>query len=257
MPRKNIFITGAAAGIGKETARLFAEKGWYVGLFDIDEAGLTALASELGDENCCWHLLDVTDTQSVADAVAFFGEQTDQTMHVLFNNAGIIHAGGLDEISLAQHKQLLDVNVWGVLNCAVQALPLLKRTSDAAIINMSSASALYGHPSLTSYAASKMAVRSFTEGMNLGLSDHDIRVSDIMPIWVKTKLAQNAADEWKGLKSSDVKISPQAVARRVWKAAHSKKLHWLMGAETHVYHFLAKIMPGFITHRTAAIITKD
>ncbi len=256
MPRKNIFITGAAAGIGKETARLFVEKGWYVGLFDIDEAGLKALSTELGEANCCWHLLDVTDTQSVADAVAFFGQQTEQTMHVLFNNAGIIHAGDIDAISLAQHKQLIDVNVWGVLNCSIQALPLLKQTSGAAIVNMSSASALYGHPSLTSYAASKMAVRSITEGMDLGLAKHGIRVSDLMPIWVKTNLAQTAANEWKGLKSNDVKITPQAVAQRVWKAAHSKKLHWLMGAETYVYNFLGKIMPGGITRRTAAIITK-
>ncbi|MEM8485665.1 MAG: SDR family oxidoreductase [Bacteroidota bacterium] len=257
MPRKNIFITGAAAGIGKETARLFAAKDWFVGLFDIDEAGLKTLSDELGEANACWHVLDVTDTQSVADAVAFFGEKTGQSMHVLFNNAGIIHAGDIDAISLAQHKQLIDVNVWGVINCSVQALPLLKQTKGAAIVNMSSASALYGHPSLTSYAASKMAVRSITEGMDLGLEKHGIRVSDVMPIWVKTNLAKNAANEWQGLKNSDVKITPQAVAKRVWKAAHSKKLHWLMGAETYVYSFLGKIMPAAITRRTAAIITKD
>ncbi len=256
MSRKNIFITGAAAGIGRETARLFASKGWYVGLFDIDESGLQALAKELGEENCCWHLLDVTSTQSVQKAIAFYGNKTDQTMHVLFNNAGIIHAGDIDAIHLEQHKKLIDVNVWGVINCSVQALPLLKQTNDAAIVNMSSASALYGHPSLTSYAASKMAVRSITEGMDLGLAKHGVRVSDVMPIWVKTDLAKNAANEWGGLKNSDVKITPQAVAQRVWKAAHKKKLHWLMGAETRIYHFLAKIMPGEITRRTAAIITK-
>ena len=257
MPSKNIFITGAAAGIGKETALYFADKGWYVGLFDIDEAGLEALAQTIGEERCCKHYLDVTDESSVGAAIKYFGEQTNGSMNVLFNNAGIIHAGDIDSISLAKHKQLLDVNVWGVINCTVQALPLLKASKPATIVNMCSASAIYGHPSLTSYAASKMAVRSITEGLDLGLKKHGIKVCDLMPIWVNTDLATNAANEWSGLKESDVKITPQAVAKTVWKAVHGGKLHWLMGGETRFYSFLTKILPTSVTRMTAGIIMKD
>ena len=60
-----IFITGAAAGIGRETARLFASKGWFVGAADRDEAALASLESELGDERCSTHIMDVVDETSV------------------------------------------------------------------------------------------------------------------------------------------------------------------------------------------------
>lgn len=257
MPPKNIFITGAAAGIGRETALYFAQKGWFVGLFDIDEAGLKAVSKEIGQDHCCTHPIDVRDEASVAAALSFFAKQTDGQMNVLFNNAGIVHAGDIDSISLANHKRLIDINIWGVLNCTIQALPFLKKSTPATIVNMCSASAIYGHPSLTSYAASKMAVRSITEGLDIGLAKHGIKVCDLMPVWVKTDLAQHAASEWDGLKKNDVKISTLAVAKKVWQAVHGNKLHWLMGGETRFYNILTKILPNRITRMTARIILKD
>ena len=254
---KTIFITGAAAGIGKETALYFAQKGWYVGLFDIDEAGLETLAKEIGEAKCCMHQIDVRDETSVSSAIAFFSAQTDGKMNVLFNNAGIIHAGDIEKISLANHRRLIDINIWGVLNCTIQALPLLKKTQPATIVNMSSASAIYGHPSLTTYAASKMAVRSITEGLDIGLAKHGIMVRDLMPIWVKTSLANTAADEWSGLKKSDIKITPHAVAQKVWQAVHGRRMHWLMGGETRFYNILTKILPNSITRMTARFILRD
>lgn len=257
MPPKNIFITGAAAGIGRQTALLFASKGWYVGLFDIDEAALESLAQEIGATQCCHHRVDVRDEVSVQNAIDFFGQHTGDTMNVLFNNAGIIHAGALDSISLDNHRRIIDINFWGVLNCTIQALPLLRKAKPATVVNMSSASALYGHPSLTTYAATKMAVRSITEGLDLALKQDQIKVCDLMPIWVKTSLADNAASEWSGLKSKDVKITPEAVAQTVWRAVHGGKLHWLMGGETRFYNLLNKLLPNRITRLTAGLILKD
>ena len=60
MMRRSIFVTGAASGIGRETARLFAQRRWFVGLFDLNDNTLAALASEFGAEHCCWQKLDVT-----------------------------------------------------------------------------------------------------------------------------------------------------------------------------------------------------
>lgn len=257
MSQKSIFITGAAAGIGKETALLFSQKGWYVGLFDIDEDGLNALSQEIESDLCCSQVMDVCDKKSVHDALTFFSEQTKGTIDVLFNNAGIIYAGELDEIDLDQHKRLIDINVWGVLNCTVQALPYLKATPGSQVINMSSASALYGHPFLTSYAASKMAVRSITEGLDIALKKYDIRVSDLMPLWVKTNLAQDAANQWKGLTMKEVQITTKTIAQTVWKATHSSKLHWLVGTKTRFYHVLGKLLPSPIMRLSARIILKE
>lgn len=257
MNQKSIFITGAAAGIGKETALLFSKKGWFVGLFDVDEAGLQTLRTEIGEAQCCAHVMDVCDKDSVHNALNFFTQHTNGTLDILFNNAGIIYAGEIDQIDLDQHKRLIDINVWGVINCTVQALPYLKATPDSHIINMSSASALYGHPFLTSYAASKMAVRSITEGLDIALNKYGIKVSDLMPLWVKTNLAQDAAHQWKGLTMNEVKITTQTVANTVWNAAHSSKLHWLVGAQTKFYHVLGKILPSPLMRLSARIILKE
>ena len=257
MNQKSIFITGAAAGIGRETALLFSQKGWYVGLFDIDEAGLDTLRSDIGEDKCCAQYMDVCDKESVHNALSFFTQHTKGTLDLLFNNAGIIYAGEIDEIDLDQHKRLVDINIWGVINCTVQALPYLKTTPGSQIINMSSASALYGHPFLTSYAASKMAVRSITEGLDIALKKYGIRVADLMPLWVKTNLAQNAAQQWKGLSMNEVQITTKTVANTVWKAASSSKLHWLVGAKTKFYHVLGKILPSPLMRFSARIILKE
>lgn len=257
MSQKSIFITGAAAGIGKETALLFSQKGWYVGLFDIDESGLQALKAQIGESNCYTQHMDVCDQQSVQRALTSFTQQTNGALDVLFNNAGIIYAGEIDAISLDHHRRLIDINIWGVINCTVQALPFLKATPGSQIINMSSASALYGHPYLTSYAASKMAVRSITEGLDIGLHKYGIKVTDLMPLWVKTNLAQDAADQWKGLTMKEVRITTQTIASTVWKAANGSKLHWMVGTMTKFYHVLGKILPSPLMRLSARIILKE
>jgi short-subunit dehydrogenase len=257
MHRNTIFITGAAAGIGKETALLFARKGWYIGLFDIDGEALKSLEREIGAAQCCAHRIDVSDIGSVKEAFAFFSRATGGHLNVLFNNAGIIHAGTLEEIGLEKQKRLFEINIWGVMNCTIQALPYLKKSKPARIVNMSSASALYGHPALTAYAASKMAVRSMTEGFDLGLSREGIQACDLMPLWVQTNLARTAANDWAGLKMEEVKISPQHVAETVWKAVHATRLHWLIGGETHLYQFLTNVLPNRLIRRVARFILKS
>ncbi|MCA8891602.1 MAG: SDR family NAD(P)-dependent oxidoreductase, partial [Hyphomonas sp.] len=74
--RKSIFITGAASGIGAETARLFSEKGWFCGLYDINTAGLADVAGELGTGNSVYAKLDVRDRNDWALAVKGFSEAT-------------------------------------------------------------------------------------------------------------------------------------------------------------------------------------
>ena len=75
MNRKSILITGAASGIGRETALFFAKKDWFVGIFDVNEAGLKTLESEIGASNCFSGIMDVTDPDSVQKGIdAFAGE---------------------------------------------------------------------------------------------------------------------------------------------------------------------------------------
>src|SRR5258706_6896754 len=91
--RKSIFITGAASGMGRETAKLFSRKGWFVGAFDVNDAGLKTLEQELGSDNCLVHRLDVTSMPDFHGAISVFSDETGGKMDVLFSNAGIGESG--------------------------------------------------------------------------------------------------------------------------------------------------------------------
>lgn len=88
--RKSIFVTGAASGMGRATARLFAKNSWYVGIVDMNEQGLESLASEIGSENCHVNTLDVTDRAAYRSVLADFDDKAGGRLDVLYNNAGII-----------------------------------------------------------------------------------------------------------------------------------------------------------------------
>lgn len=222
--RKAIFITGAASGIGLATARQFAGQGWFVGLYDINGSALPSLHSELGREKSCYQSLDVTDEKSFASAVKHFAVHSGKRMDVLFNNAGIIRMGKNERIPLSQQKLVIDINVCGILTCIAASLHLLKSTKGSRIINMSSASSLAGVPELAVYAASKAAVGSLTESLNLELEKEGIFVCDVRAPYVKTPLLDRE-ERAASVKKLGIRLSPQDVADVVWKAAHGRRVH--------------------------------
>ena len=84
--RKSVFITGAASGMGRETALLFARKGWFVGAYDVNQEGLESLKCEIGDVNGIFASLDVADPDAFATAMTSFGDATGGTLDLMFNN---------------------------------------------------------------------------------------------------------------------------------------------------------------------------
>lgn len=224
---KSIFITGAAAGIGQATARLFARKGWQVGLYDVDIAGLEALQQELGD--CSWwQRLDVLNDSEVQAAIEQFAAKTGGQMDVLFNCAGLLTTGAFMENAAGTAQRLFGVNVFGLESVTRLAYPLLATTNGARVINMSSASALYGVPDFALYSASKFAVRGLTEALNIEWQQHDIYVCDVMPPFVDTGMVSNA-NRVQSIDKLGVKLTAGDVAAVVWKASQKRKLHWQVG----------------------------
>jgi NAD(P)-dependent dehydrogenase (short-subunit alcohol dehydrogenase family) len=222
--RQTIFITGAASGIGRSTALFFARKGWFVGLYDLDEQGLASLSEEIGDDKSCYRKMDVTDFPSVREAVEHFSSFTEGEMDVLFNCAGILRMGPHAKLPIEEQHLIVDVNLKGILNCINASFESLKRTKGARIINMSSASALYGTAELAVYSATKSAVSSLTESLNLEFERYGIYVNDVRAPYVDTPLLQRNVKAG-SIDKMGIKLKPEDVSKVVWRASKRKRLH--------------------------------
>jgi len=247
---KTIFITGAASGIGRATAKLFAERGWFVGLYDLDEKGLAALRIETGTSKTCMGVLDVASLDDFKRNVDDFARTTGGRMDVLFNCAGILRMGRFEHIPPEQAHQQIQVNLVGVVNGVYASLPLLEKTvaaqsgrangAGATILNMSSASAIYGTPELAVYSATKFAVRALTEALDLELRRKDIRVADIMPSYVATPMVHNQKYRAKSLETVGVNLKAEHIAEVAWRAVNGKKgVHHLLRPELKLFVRLA------------------
>ena len=193
MSRQSIFITGAAAGIGQAVARLFAREGWFVGLYDVDEAGVQALRRELGEAKTLAGRLDVTDPAaweaSLNEFVAAAGR-----LDVLLNNAGILFSGPVESIPLAQQHKMIDVNLKGVLYGIAAALPHMARQKGGHIINVSSVAGHKVRPGSAVYAATKTAVRVLSEGLRQEVKPYGIRTTIISPGAVESELVDSVTE---------------------------------------------------------------
>jgi len=229
--RKSIFITGAASGMGLETARLFHSKGWFVGGYDVNEAGLKALEKEIGAENCIVATLDVTDKKAYDAAVASFGKATGGSMDILYNNAGIGRGGLFEQMPFEDIMAVVNVNFVGVLNGIYAALPLLKATENSLCFTTSSSSATYGMPGIAVYSATKHAVKGLTEALSIEFRLNGVRAADVLPGLIDTPILPEGAAANAPKEGMFRAIPPMEVAKVVWEAYGSDKLHWYVPPE--------------------------
>lgn len=227
--RKAIFITGVASGIGRATALRFAREGWCVGGLDVNRQALEALAGlpEMGGSR--FFSADVTAAGEVASALGDFHKQAGERLDVLFNSAGILHMGLFARVDLARQQRTVAVNLIGLINAIHAAVPFLKATAGARVINMSSASAVYGVPELAVYSATKCAVRGLTEALNIELEPQGIWVCDVMAPYIRTPMILDAARQATSVRRLGVRLSPEAVVEVVWRASRQRRLHWTVG----------------------------
>lgn len=259
--RKSIFITGAASGIGAATARLFSEKGWFCGLYDIDTAGLANVADELGAGNSISAKLDVRDRADWALAVKGFAEATNGKMDVLFNNAGIGRHGWFEEVAGEDNDLVVDVNVKGVINGVQACLPLLKETDGARIVNTASTAGIVGSPRLAVYSATKFAVRGLTEALDAEFRDLGIRVTSLMPWFIDTPILDMGTKEGANAKMADElrengqNVYPVSLAaQRAWDAAHGDDIHYMAGKDAERAKFISRWMPGMMRKQVKKMV---
>jgi NADP-dependent 3-hydroxy acid dehydrogenase YdfG len=240
--RRSIFITGAAAGIGAETARLFVCNGWRVGASDVNAVALAGLQQELGAASLSTHVADVRDRDAVRAAVGDFAAGSAGRLDALFVNAGVLFMGPDETITPAQKDLLVDVNVRGVINTIDAGFPFLAGTPGAHLVAMASTSAEYGSPQHAVYSATKFFVRGLTEALDIEYRAHDIQVAAISVAYVQTGMVFDAAVKPASIERLGVKISPQRVAQVVWRAVHGRRVHWRVGLDARLINVAARLL---------------
>lgn len=170
-------VTGGASGIGLATARLLAERGATVVVLD--------LAPEELPEPLVGIRADVADRPSLVAAVAEI-ERRFGGLDILINNAGISAIGTVEENDDDEWARVLDINVVGMARMTAAALPLLRRSSAASVVNLCSIASLNGLPQRAVYGASKGAVLALTFAMATDHIHEGIRVNCVSPGTVST-----------------------------------------------------------------------
>lgn len=242
-----VVITGAASGIGRALAmRLARENIAGIAVADVNENGLkeTFEAIESSKVKITSHILDVSDERKfrefAGDVIAGHGRAT----HII-NNAGVALGGTVAEVSLDDIRWLMNINFWGVVYGTKIFLPVLLEQKSAHIVNISSIFGIVAPPGNAAYAASKFAVRGFTEALRHELEDNkNITVSVVHPGGIATNIANSAKV------GADVKLSVEELKERVEK--FNKQL-----AATTPEQAAETIVNGIKKRRTRIIIGSD
>jgi NAD(P)-dependent dehydrogenase (short-subunit alcohol dehydrogenase family) len=174
-----VLVTAGAGGIGLTIARRFVGEGAKVHVCDLDGMALSALANS--DPMISRSQCDVSDRVSVKK---LFGEAVGQLdgLDVLVNNAGIAGpTSKVDEMNPENWDRCLEVCLTGQFNCTRLAVPLLRKSSNASIVNLSSAAGRLGFAMRTPYAAAKWGVIGFTKSLSIELGPDKIRVNAVLP----------------------------------------------------------------------------
>jgi 3-oxoacyl-[acyl-carrier protein] reductase len=190
-------ITGAASGIGRATALLFAQEGARVAALDLDEARVRETGGEIAQQGgtCLPLAADVRDPQTVDRALRSIEEKFGG-LHILVNNAGIARKKLFDQMSVKDWDEVWETNLTGTLACVRSGLRLLKKQRGGKIINMASVE-VYSHSrKLTAYAASKGAIASFSRALAVELACDGMCVNYICPGFIKTEMTRPYYERW-------------------------------------------------------------
>lgn len=190
-------ITGAARGIGKEIAMLFAKEGSDLAICDVDIEVLNATKNEIENDTGRKVLagkVDVTAVKEVADYVKKILDNFGN-LDILVNNAGITRDNLLIRMSEEEWDAVLDINLKGAFNCIkAAARPMMKKRSGK-IINMASIIGLMGNAGQANYSASKGGLIALTKTAAKELGSRNINVNAIAPGFIRTDMTDKLADE--------------------------------------------------------------
>jgi short-subunit dehydrogenase len=246
-------ITGAASGIGAALARALAARGVKLALADIDGDKLRDLAATLpSSAGVSTHVVDVADSVACTELAANI-ERNQGGAHVLINNAGVALHGDFEQLSEAEFDWLIGVNFQGVVRMTRAFLPQLRRAESAHIVNVSSLFGLIAPAGQTAYAASKFAVRGFSDALRHELRGSGIGVTTVHPGGVRTNIARSALERAANVNDRAHKIAraermlsmaPDKAAATIVRAIQHRKPRVLVGADAHIASLIERLAPA-------------
>ncbi len=246
-------VTGAASGIGAALAETLAARGCGLALADVNMAGLRDVAGRARRANVkvSEHRLDVADN----DAVAAFPDAVlaeHGRVNVLVNNAGVALGGAFEQVSPADFDWLVSINFGGVVRMTRAFLPLLRREPAAQLVNLSSVFGIIAPPGQAAYAASKFAVRGFSEALRHELEGSPIGVTVVHPGGVRTAIAASARRT--GLSNAEtqaqmevwtkfLRLDPKAAAERIVRGIERREKRVLVGRDAQRITLIQRLFP--------------
>lgn len=252
---RTAMVTGAASGIGRAIAVSLATRGCHLALADVNADGLTETARLVRRDGLrvSTHRLDVADRAAVAafpDVVAAEHPGVD----LLVNNAGVAVGGTFAQVSEADFEWLFEINFWGVVRLTRAFLPVLRRSDDARIVNLSSVFGLVAPAGQVAYAASKFAVRGFSEGLRHELARTTVGVTVVHPGGVATAISDSARVP-AGVPAAEVERRRAAIKRQlrlpaaeagelIVRGIERRRGRVLVGRDAAVLSLLARLAPA-------------
>jgi NAD(P)-dependent dehydrogenase (short-subunit alcohol dehydrogenase family) len=252
---KAVLVTGAAGGIGRAAALLFASRGARLFLCDVNAVGLeeTATLAQSHGKPVRGDVVDVSNRDAMrAYAELVHGEV--EALDVVVNNAGVGVNGAFLDTSLEDWDFIIGVNLWGVIyGCHFFVPPMVRRKAGGHVVNIASAAGFAAPGDMPAYAATKFSVVGFSEALRSELSEHGIGVSAICPGMVNTGIT--TATRYRGeraLRDKDKMVeafrkrnyAPEKVAEAIAAAVARNKSFVPVGPEAWFLYALKRASPN-------------
>ena len=213
-----VLVTGAASGIGFETALAFGRAGADIIALDLDETRLAATSRSIEalSRNCMALRCDVSDAAAVGVIAAKIAVDLGAP-DVVVNNAGIGFLGSFIDTPLSAWNQVIGVNLMGVVNVSRAFLPGMIAAGGARhLVNISSAAGLHAVPNLSAYSASKHAVLGLSDALAMELNDTNVSVTVVCPGIINTPIVRNHLAVAPGVPASTLdKLDKQYATRGI------------------------------------------
>jgi NAD(P)-dependent dehydrogenase (short-subunit alcohol dehydrogenase family) len=243
-------VTGAANGLGRAVATELAARGCHLALVDIDSSALLDVRESLVQPGLAitHHCVDVSSERALQRATDEIAS-AHGTVHLVINNAAISASASFANTGAAEFERIIRVNFFGTVYGCRAFLPFLQKHAEGQFLNVASSFAWLGYPGKTAYAASKGALRSFSESLRLELAGSGIGVTLLYPGPLNTSLVRNGISDSEQRRQLEVKFLTQRglplerVARRCLDKLVTNPNRIVVGLDYRMMDMLARFSP--------------